>query len=270
MGAAARPSLPPERAHHLHHRRERGVQGQRHRAQGQPPAGDAVRVQRRRRARAAGPGERHDGALPGHHGQLLPSLRRRVPARRRAVHPAAAQLPVHGGVPVPDQLLPVLRLQGRPGQRAAGVRPLPAQRRRDRPKHEAQLRQHAVRPDRLGVRRDAGAGPHRRRREDLRDRVAVQGRPRRGRRDAGVRRDLHRQPPAEDRDEAGDAAEAVVAHRRLRLCAVQREPQAGAGIRAELRAVLPRRHAGLRRRPARVSPADGRIEKRAKGRRCEL
>jgi hypothetical protein len=36
--------------------------------------------------------------------------------------------------------------------------------------------------------------------------------------------------PAEDRDEAGHAAEAIGAHRRLRLRAVQREPEARASV----------------------------------------
>ncbi|KAL5676043.1 hypothetical protein ACJX0J_012174, partial [Zea mays] len=258
VGGAARAAVPPGHAHHLHHRRQRGAQGQRQRAQGEPPAGHAVRVPGADRGGPAGPGERHHGALAGHHGQHLPALRRRVRPRRRALPPAAPGLPVRGAVPVPHQLLPLLRVQGRPGQRAAGVRPVPARRRRGhRRQHGAQVRQHAVRPGRLGVRRHPEAGPHRRRRQGLRDRVAVQGGPRRGRRHAGVRQDVHRQPAAEDRDGAGHADEAVGARRRLRVRALQREPQARPGLRTELRLALPRRHARVRCRPAGIPSTHG-------------
>uniref|UniRef100_A0A0E0G7R1 Uncharacterized protein n=1 Tax=Oryza nivara TaxID=4536 RepID=A0A0E0G7R1_ORYNI len=258
VAAAARGAAPPRRrAHHLHHRRQRGVQGQRHRPPGQPPPGDAVRAPGARRARPPGPRQRHHRALAGHHGRVLPAVRRCVPPLRRAAPAAVPGLPVGGEGAVPHQLLPVLRLQGRPGARAAGVRAVPAQRRRRRPAHEARLRQHAVRAGGRRVRGDPGDGAHGHRREGVGDRVAVPRRPRRGRRDARERRDVHREPPPEDRDEAGHAAAAAGAHRRLRLRALQREPQARPGVGAELRPLLPRRHAGLQRRPPRLPPAHG-------------
>uniref|UniRef100_A0A8R7TW56 Uncharacterized protein n=1 Tax=Triticum urartu TaxID=4572 RepID=A0A8R7TW56_TRIUA len=233
VAPAARGAAPPRRrAHHLHHRRQRGVQGQRHRPAGQPPARHALGAPGARDARPAGPRERDHRALAGHHGRLLPALRRRVRPGRRGAPAAVPQVPVGDEGPVPHQLLPVLRLQGRPGARAAGLRALPAQCRRHGPQHGAQLRQHAVRAGGRRLLGHQGAGAHGRGRQGLRDRVAVPGRPRRGGRHAAARRDLHREPAEEDRDEAGHAAAAGGAHRRLRLRALQREPQARPGVGA--------------------------------------
>jgi len=86
--------------------------------------------------------------------------------------------------------------------------------------------------------------------------VAVAGRRRRARRHARVRGDIHPEPAAADRDEAGHAAAPGHARRRLRLRALQREPQARTGVGEELRTLLPRRHAGVQRRPERLPPAD--------------
>ncbi|GJN03373.1 hypothetical protein PR202_ga20810 [Eleusine coracana subsp. coracana] len=72
------------------------------------------------------------------------------------------------------------------------------------------------------------------------------------------RRDIHPQPPAPGRGEAGYAHAPVHARRRLRLRALQREPKARTGVGAELRDVLSRRHARLQPRtagPGRIPPA---------------
>uniref|UniRef100_A0A0E0N5C6 Uncharacterized protein n=1 Tax=Oryza rufipogon TaxID=4529 RepID=A0A0E0N5C6_ORYRU len=232
VGDAARAALPTGHANHLHHRRQRGVLRQRHRHDGQPPARHEGDLRRGRRTRPRRPGDRVVGALGERARHQLPAVVRRVPGGPRAVHPAAARLPRADELAVPDQRVPVLRVQGEPRERVAAVRAVRAQPRRARPKHQPLLRQHAVRADRRRVRGHEGHGAHGHRREDLRDRVAVQGGRGRGRRHRGERRGVQRQPDAADRHEPGDTAQAQRAHRRVRVRAVQRGHETRADLGA--------------------------------------
>lgn len=176
--------------------------------QGPPHAGNAERPRRAREPRPRQAGHRDHGPLAGHPRHLLPTVDWKIPARSREPREPGPGLTLADRVVVPDQCLPVLRVQGEPEAGPARLRPLPVVAGDHRSLHGAPLREHAVRAAR---RRPLGARRRRVRQHDgarVGDGVAIEGRRRRAWGDAGEREEVQWESDEDREAEEGDADEA--------------------------------------------------------------